>query len=138
MRIIKKISIATAFLLSACGAQTDIPTTKFKDTPETRQMLADFAKQQHRFEFSGSDLKYNGTPFNLDMSTQEFLKVLGSHSRTSQTKKNNAYFWFNDAIKVLESKQNGEINTLVIRLRKIDTSNKPFYFLIDGTPLEKK
>ena len=138
MSIIKKISIATALLLSACGAQTDVPTTQFKDTPETRKMLTDFAKQQHRFEFSGCDMKYNGALFNLNMSIQELSKVLGVHSRISQTKKNNAYFWFDDVIKVLESKKNREISTLVIRLRKIDTSNKPFYFLVDGAPLEKK
>lgn len=137
MNTIKKIILSIVFLLVACDAPIDIPTTKFKDTPGARKMLADFAKQQHRFEFSGCDQIYNDKKFNPNMTLKKLEGIFGPYTNKEEANgyKNNAYFWFNGAMRVLENNKEKTISAIGVRFREISPKESPFYILVDGAPL---
>lgn len=124
-------------LTSACDAPLSTP--KPKDTPETRKMLNAFAKQQHRFEFSGCDMQYNGEQFNINMSIQELKSVFGPTSRelpANARDKNNAYYWFDNKVRVLERKEEKILRTIGVEFRNTPPQDSPFLILIEGTPLD--
>lgn len=80
--------------LSMLGCQ---PTTKkmrtMNDTPEYKK----FTMQEHRFELNGCNLKYNGKPFRLGMSLQQFKEVFGNETSSYQSEYQDRntvkYFW---------------------------------------------
>jgi len=98
-RLIRLLLVAGILALVACGDNTlaaltethsdqansteDAAATKSsskaKDTPEVRNMLAAFAKQAHRIEFNGCEMLYNGKPFELGMTIKELVDIFGPY-----------------------------------------------------------
>jgi len=96
-RLIRLLLVVGSLALVACGDNTlaaltethsdqansteDAAATKSsskaKDTPEVRNMLAAFAKQAHRIELNGCEMLYNGKPFELGMTLEQLQAVFG-------------------------------------------------------------
>jgi len=84
---VKLLIAMSAFLISACDdklhnierAAAAKSSSKVKDTPEVRNMLAAFAKQAHRIEFNGCNMRYNGKPFELGMTIKELVDIFGPY-----------------------------------------------------------
>jgi len=136
------VVVSSVFLLVSCGegtAEGVLTSSKVKDTPEVREMLSEFAQQEHRFEFKGCDLLYNGSKFNLKTSIDELEGIVGNYnmSDTAYGKKT-IYYWLNELVNVYEYDESKELSSFTVYFSSIEPSEKPLVVLIEGVPITNR
>jgi len=124
---VKLLIAMSAFLISACDdklhnierAAAAKSSSKVKDTPEVRNMLAAFAKQAHRIELNGCEMLYNGKPFELGMTLERIQKVFGKQDFIS----NKLYTWKDIGVAFFVDNEN-EKNSKIAKSMSVFFSTK--------------
>jgi hypothetical protein len=127
-------------MLTACSDEkydSNRTHSKVRETQETQAMLAEFRKQEHRFELNGCEFKYNGESFKLGSSTEKIKNLLGDASREiiEENGPRRIYFWNNDTIQMKVNDMTTGLYVMTIELNKMDSSS---YVLVEGVPLNNK
>ncbi|WP_430906436.1 hypothetical protein [Maribacter sp. 2-571] len=137
-------------LLTSCFGQQKQPTEvidgesekpykelKAKDTPEVRERLAAFNAQEHRLEFSGCEMRYNGKSFFLGDTLEEVEAVLGKHDYNRGI----GFSWSHLNLEVFLDDDTKIVSTIYLYLHRVlenvMTPNDK-YKLISGVPLNQK
>lgn len=132
------IYLIVIVLLSSCTGTSQSNTNMAKDTPEVNAMLEAFNKQQHRIELNGCEMLYNGKPFQLGMSIEELILILGNPQTTEKAfNGNNFHTWFDGILSIREGNTHKKLDYISINFLDGESKVKT-YILFQGVPISKE
>lgn len=140
----KIVLLLLPFFLISCWGQeknaekqeTGYKTIKAKDSPEVRERLEAFNAQEHRLEFTGCELRYNGKAFFFGDSLEEVEAVLGDYDG----KYGLSYVWKNIRLQISLANNIKGVESFSIYFSGQDKYAFPInsdYVLFDGIPMDK-
>ena len=133
-----------ALICSSCNTNSQNSINKAAVNDQVTQKLAEYKQQEHRLAFSGCKFSYNEQFFNLGMTIEEVVTILGPYDYHHLW----SYVWGDIGIVCSTNTKNETLTDVLEYINvymntqvddeeffKHELNHKKDYFLINGVPL---